>query len=304
MADSNISVRHMFTMRLNRLHGDSHDFMGPFGRRIFERPRGGSINGAAIKGEVLDLLATDYGNASSDGTLRQIDANIVAQTDDGVIIYMKVRGRASPAYGPGQSRICLLFTVAEGPYENLNNIQAVGIGRDEGEDTVYEIYELTGDPESSGEVDNSLPPRQRKTLPATYLFTRKSDHTPGSTRHSVQGPLGGRYMTLAEAGGKFKGPRLEGAFLSGYSWSPHYTGMLGDKEIMHYDVKTLLQTDDGVPILMSYLGTKPASYTGTYMTATVFETPEGAYDWLNQVQAVGAGRWLGDGAQYTVFALA
>ena len=117
MADSNISVRHLFTRRLNRLHGDSHDFMGPFGRRIFERPRGGTIDGAAIKGEVLDLLATDYGNASSDGTLRQIDANIVAQTNDGVIIFMKVRGRASPAYGPGQSRICLLFTVAEGPYE-------------------------------------------------------------------------------------------------------------------------------------------------------------------------------------------
>jgi Protein of unknown function (DUF3237) len=304
MADSNISVRHLFTMRLNRLHGDSHDFMGPFGRRIFERPRGGSIDGAEIRGQVLDLLATDYGNASSDGTLRQIDANIVAQTHDGVIIYMKVRGRASPAYGPGQSRICLLFTVEEGPYEDLNSIQAVGIGRDEGEDTIYEIYALTGEPESAVAANDSLSPLDRKSLPATYLFTRKSEHTPGSVRRSIQGPLGGRYMTLAEAGGKFTGPRLEGAFLSGYSWSPHYTGMLRGTEIMHYDVRTLLQTDDGVPILMSYLGTKPAVYDGTYMTATVFEVPAGPYDWLNQVQAVGAGRWMGDGAQYTVFALA
>jgi Protein of unknown function (DUF3237) len=304
MPDRYISVRHLFTMRLNRLHGDSHDFIGPFGRRMFERPRGGSIDGAEIQGEVLDLLATDYGNASADGTLRHIDANVVAQTHDGVIIHMKVRGRASPAYGPGQSRICLLFTVAEGPYEDLNNIPAVGIGRDEGDDTVYEIYALTGEPESDVASDEGLPPRQRTTLPATYLFTRKSAHTPGSTRHSIQGPLGGRYMTLAEAGGKFQGPRVEGTFLSGYSWSPHYTGMLRDKEIMHYDVKTLLQTDDGVPILMSYLGTKPAVYDGTYMTATLFETPEGPYDWLNQVQAVGAGRWMGDGAQYTVFALA
>jgi Protein of unknown function (DUF3237) len=304
MADSNISVRHMFTMRLNRLHADSHDFIGPFGRRIFERPRGGTIDGADVQGEVLDLLATDYGYASSDGELRNIDANVVAQTHDGVIIHMKVRGRASPAYGPGQSRISLLFTVAEGPYEDLNSIPAVGIGRDEGDDTVYEIYALTGQPESDVASDDSLPPRERKTLPATYLFTRKSAHTPGSVRHSIKGPLGGRYMTLAEAGGKFKGPRLEGIFLSGYSWSPHYTGILQDQEIMHYDVKTLLQTDDGVPILMSYLGTKPTGYTGTYMTATVFETPEGPYDWLNQIQAVGAGHWQGDGAQYTVYALA
>ncbi|MEY2926601.1 MAG: hypothetical protein RL367_1078 [Pseudomonadota bacterium] len=304
MADSYISVRHMFTMRLNRLHGDSHDFIGPFGRRIFERPRGGTIDGAEIQGEVLDLLATDYGNASNDGTLRHIDANIVAQTHDGVIIHMKVRGRASPAYGPGQSRICLLFTVEPGPYEDLNSIQAVGIGHDEGEDTVYEIYALTGVQESSNAADENLAPAERKTLPATYLFTRKSTHTPGSVRHSIQGPLGGRYMTLAEAGGKFMGPRLEGKFLSGYSWSPHYTGTLRDEEIMHYDVKTLLQTDDGVPILMSYLGTKPTGYTGTYMTATVFETPQGPYDWLNQIQAVGSGRWMGDGAQYTVYALA
>jgi Protein of unknown function (DUF3237) len=242
MADSNISVRHMFTMRLNRLHGDSHDFMGPFGRRIFERPRGGSIDGADVQGEVLDLLATDYGNASSDGALRHIDANIVAQTHDGVIIYMKVRGRASPKYGAGQSRICLLFTVEAGPYEDLNSISAVGIGRDEGEDTVYEIYALTGEAENSDVVDEDVAPSERTSLPATYLFTRKSEHTPGSVRRSIQGPLGGRYMTLAEAGGKFKGPRLEGKFLSGYSWSPHYTGMMGDEEIMHYDVKTLLQT--------------------------------------------------------------
>jgi Protein of unknown function (DUF3237) len=307
MGDSNISVRHLFTMRLNRLHGDSHDFIGPFGRRIFERPRGGSIEGAGvgsgIKGQVLDLLATDYGNASTDGTIRQIDAHIVAQTDDGVIIYMKIRGRASPAYGPGQSRICLLFTVDAGPYEDLNSVQAVGIGRDEGEDTVYEIYALTGETDSSDVADESLVPSERQTLAATYLFTRKSAHTPGNVRHKIQGPLGGRYMTLAEAGGKFTGPRLEGKFLSGYSWSPHYTGILRGEEIMHYDVKTLLQTDDGVPILMSYLGTKPTGYTGTYMTATVFEVPQGPHDWLNQIQAVGAGRWMGDGAQYTVYAL-
>jgi hypothetical protein len=80
--------------------------------------------------------------------------------------------------------------------------------------------------------------------------------------------------------------------------------MLRGEEIMHYDVKTLLQTDDGTPILMSYFGTKPLGYTGTYMTATVFEVPEGPHDWLNQIQAVGAGHWQGDGAQYTVYALA
>src|ERR1700745_4229491 len=109
MSDIEIPVQHLFTMTLKSMSAQRCDFVGPFGRRIFERPAGGAMAGARVKGEVLNLLATDYGNASLDGRIRQIDAYVTARTDDGVVILMQVRGRASPAYAAGQSRIQILF---------------------------------------------------------------------------------------------------------------------------------------------------------------------------------------------------
>lgn len=35
----------------------------------------------------------------------------------------------------------------------------------------------------------------------------------------------------------------------------------------------------------------------------LFQAPEGPRHWLNQVQAIGFGQWLGDGSQYDVYAL-
>jgi hypothetical protein len=115
MSVTEIPVQHLFTMTLKDVCADRQDFVGPFGRRIFERPSGGSVDGARVRGQVLNLLATDYGNASVDGSIRHFDANVTAQTDDGVVILMQIRGRASPNYGAGQSRIQILFTVGPGP---------------------------------------------------------------------------------------------------------------------------------------------------------------------------------------------
>ena len=86
MSETEIPVQHLFTPTLWDVRADRQDFVGPFGRRIFERPGNGTVAGARINGQVLNLLATDYGNASLDGSIRHFDADVTAQTDDGVVI--------------------------------------------------------------------------------------------------------------------------------------------------------------------------------------------------------------------------
>lgn len=302
-SDAEAPVEHLFKMVLTGAAADRHDFVGPFGRRAFERPSGGTVAGARVNGQVLSLLATDYGNASLDGRIRQVDAYITAQTDDGAVILMQVRGRGSPTYGPGGSRIHILFTVGAGPYEWLNGVMGIGFGRENGEDTEYDVYAITDLPvHATG--GKALTGEARKKVALDYLFTRRSQYEPGAKRHVINGPLGGRFLTLAEHGGAFKG-KLQGQFLPGYSWSPHRMGTQNDQGLMHYDVKTLLRTDDGTPILMSYVGLSYPMIGGRpWITAVLFETPEtGPHAWLNEVQAIGVGRWMGDGAEYTVYCM-
>lgn len=311
MTEVQIPVEHMFTMTLEGLADARHDFDGPFGRRIFEKAASGTIGGRLLNGRVLSLHATDYGRASADGELRQMDADVGLELDDGTAILMRYRGRSSPRYGEGQLRIQALFDVAEGPHDWINGIQAIGVGAERTDGTtVIEIYKLTGEAETETTRDTASDPRQRASLPAEFVLRRKSAHESGAKRHTVASPFGARYFTLAETGGAFSGPRISGQFLPGYSWSPHYMharGTYGKPDfemLMHYDVKTLLKAEDGTTILMAYTGATSAAYPkGAWMTATQFEVAKGPHDWLNEVQAVGAGRWDGDGAEYRVFAL-
>lgn len=311
MPEMQIPVEHLFTIVMEGLNDGRHDYVGPFGRRIFEKASGGTVRGKRFGGQVLALHATDYARASLDGSIKQFEADVGLQAEDGTVVLMQYRGRMSPKYGPGQSRIQAMFDVAEGPHGWLNGIQAIGFGEEKPDgSTLFEIYALTGAPEYEGAADETVAPAERTSVSADFVLRRKSEHTPGSTRHTVMSPLGARYFTLAETGGAFKGPRVGGKFLSGYSWSPHHMRARGEygspdfEMLMHYNVKTLLQEDDGTPILMSYTGASSGAYAvGSWMTATVFEVPEGPHAWLNEVQAVGAGRWAGDGAEYKVYAL-
>jgi Protein of unknown function (DUF3237) len=313
MADTQIPVAHLFTITTKGAPEGRYDYVGPFGRRIFEKSRGGTVTGERFNGTVLDLHANDYGRASPDGTIRHFEADVGLQADDGTVVLMQYRGRSSPKYGNGQSRIQMLFDVEEGPHEWLNTLQAIGYGVSKPDgSTTFEIYELIeGEPIEGPEANQNINPMERTSVPADFILRRKSEHLPGGTRHTVMSPLGARYFTLAETGGVFHGPRVGGKFLAGYSWSPHYMRSKGEpgspdfKMLMHFNVRTLLRENDGTPILMSYTG---ASLSGNkpepYMTGTLFEVPEDSpHAWLNEVQAIGFGRWLGDGAEYRVYGL-
>jgi hypothetical protein len=139
-------------------------------------------------------------------------------------------------------------------------------------------------------------------LPATFLFRMIGSAAVGE-RHQIVGPLGGRYMSTATAGGRFEGPGLKGDLLDGYAWGPHR--MAGEHHRhMQYDVRVLLRTDEGRRILMRYRGVNSPTYAdGSWRIGPVFEAERGPHAWLNGVQGVGVGRKVGPDVEYLIYAL-
>jgi hypothetical protein len=113
-------------------------------------------------------------------------------------------------------------------------------------------------------------------------------------------------------GGYFEGERLRGKILpSGSDWQT-----VREDSAWMINVRTLLETDDGALIGMTYQGLRhgpnevlariargeavsPLDY---YMrVSVVFETASEKYGWLNRVVAVAHGHRLSSGAIYNVF---
>ncbi len=113
-------------------------------------------------------------------------------------------------------------------------------------------------------------------------------------------------------GGRFEGERLRGKVLtSGSDWQT-----LRDDGATTINVRTLLETDDGQLIGMTYQGVRhgpaavlaalgrgePVSPNDYYMrVAFAFETASPNYGWLNSIVAVGQGHRMAGGAIYNVF---
>jgi hypothetical protein len=157
-------------------------------------------------------------------------------------------------------------------------------------------------------LDEGLPVELR-TVRTRPLFVMRLD---------VKGPLvvGGTSNGYRRIGivpsGSFEGERLSGLVLAGGS---DWQVVRGDGSTT-LDVRLVLRTDDGVLVTMSYRGIRhgpreiieridggdvvePATYY--FRINPLFEAPEGKYDWLNRVIAVGIGHRQADGPIYSVF---
>lgn len=302
MPATQLPVEFLFRLTIDGLGGPQFDFQGPFGRRQFAKGDDGLVCGPKLNGKVLQHMATDYGRASADGTLRQPHGELVIQADDGSVVLAQYRGRSAPRYGAGQSRLQFLFKAAEGPHDGLQQVQAIGFGEDSGERLVVDVYALGAGGPFEGE-GNEARGVDRTSVSAEFVLRRRSTYT-STERHIIESPLGTRYLSISELGGAFEGPRIAGEFMPGYSWSPHYFHLKDGDHLLHYDVNTLLRTRDGVPVLMAYTGVTSSRYPkGSWRTAVLFETAQGPHAWLNEIQAVGFGRWMGDGTEYMVYAL-
>ena len=157
-------------------------------------------------------------------------------------------------------------------------------------------------------LESLLPPEMRelRSRPLMSFFLDiKAPYNVGRT------PVADR--RIAELpGGYFEGSRLSGTILpSGSDWQS-----VREDSAWMINVRTLLQTDDGALIAMTYQGLRhgppeviaaiaraetvsPHAY---YMRVTVtFETAVEKYGWLNRIISVAHGHRLPTGAIYHVF---
>jgi Protein of unknown function (DUF3237) len=133
------------------------------------------------------------------------------------------------------------------------------------------------------------------TLPVEHLFDLHLDVTIPSM---IPGGPAGTRITVQVDGGTFTGPRLSGTVIGP---SADWAVVRADGSI-RVDVRTLLRTDDGVDIYMTYNGI--GLETGAHLrTAPLFETGDERYAWLNTVQAVATGSSDGTVVDYRVYAL-
>jgi hypothetical protein len=152
-------------------------------------------------------------------------------------------------------------------------------------------------------------PESLKSVQTRPLFVMRLDVKPIVIVGDTPGPF--RRVGIVPSG-TFAGERLSGKVLDGGSdWQT-----VRSNASMTLDVRLLLQTDDGVNILMAYRGVRygpadvierlgkgeevdPASYY--FRINPTFEAPVGKYGWLNHIIAVGTGHRFAYGPVYSVF---
>lgn len=131
--------------------------------------------------------------------------------------------------------------------------------------------------------------------PEIELLLRLSVQT-SLLRSLAATPLGDRAV-FDVLGGDFTGDKLRGRVLaSGGDW---LTRTAAGSQL---DVRLLLETDDGVPLLFRYTG-RASQRAGQprIEVAGSFDVPDGAYGWLNHVQAFGLGMPIPEGVSYHLY---
>lgn len=126
------------TVRVTR--GDIHR-MGQtaFHRRVIGGIESGRWDGERLKGDIL-APGGDWALPSGDGQLMLLDVRQTLRTDDGALIYVTYQGRCDRARGT--YTVAPTFETDDERYAWLNGVQAIGQGRTEGDDIVYEMFEV------------------------------------------------------------------------------------------------------------------------------------------------------------------
>jgi len=126
------------TVRVTR--GDVHRL----GTTAFHRRVIGGIAAGRWTGDRLnaDIVAPggDWAIPSSDGSIMLLDVRQTLRTDDGALIYVTYQGRCDR--GRSTYTVAPTFETDDERYAWLNAVQAIGQGRTEGDDIVYEMFEV------------------------------------------------------------------------------------------------------------------------------------------------------------------
>ena len=126
------------TVRVSR--GEIHR-MGDtaFHRRVIGGISRGRWDGDRLAGDIVEP-GGDWAIPSRDGTLMLLDVRQVIRTDDGALVYVTYQGRCDR--GRGTYTVAPTFETDDERYAWLNAVQAIGQGRSDGDDIVYEMFEV------------------------------------------------------------------------------------------------------------------------------------------------------------------
>lgn len=140
----------LFELRLD-IGAREHIGTTPFGDRMAAHIPSGQFEGPRLRGRVLPSSG-DWPLSAPNGAIR-IDARVTLETDDGALIYMSYRGvrhasldvlariQRGEDIDPSEYyfRTAAMFETAAAPYDWLNFIVAIGLGRRAGNGIIYDV---------------------------------------------------------------------------------------------------------------------------------------------------------------------
>lgn len=147
-------------------------------------------------------------------------------------------------------------------------------------------------------------PTNLTELPVEFLFTERAQFVADNEK-LLGGPFGSRLLVPAVTG-TFEGPRLRGILVPGLC--NDFATDLGGGTI-DADAKMVMRTDDGEIIIAYETGRHSPRYRNSrwadsWRIGLTFEAA-GQYRWLNDIVAIGVGRFVGATSLETqVYALA
>ena len=126
------------TVRVTR--GDVHRLgTTAFHRRVIGGIAAGRWTGDRLNADIV-TPGGDWAIPSADGSIMLLDVRQTLRTDDGALIYVTYQGRCDR--GRGTYTVAPTFETDDERYAWLNAVQAIGQGRTEGDDIVYEMFEV------------------------------------------------------------------------------------------------------------------------------------------------------------------
>lgn len=125
------------TVRVTR--GEVHR-MGetPFGRRVIGAIARGRWEGERLRGDIVGA-GGDWAVPGPERVML-LEVRQLLRTDDGALVYIQYQGRADRERGT--YTVAPTFQTDDDRYAWLNLVQAVGQGRSEGDDIVYDMFEV------------------------------------------------------------------------------------------------------------------------------------------------------------------
>ncbi len=114
---------------------------GPFGTRVVGTAAYCRWDGDRVTAKGILTPATDWVILDAEGN-GAVDARMTLETEDGAVICLRYQGRIAYRADRAHVVVAPTFETNDARYSWLNWVQAVAKGSRQGNDLVYELYEV------------------------------------------------------------------------------------------------------------------------------------------------------------------